>query len=145
MKTEEERALRILMVLLFACEPVHLGVTSKHSLLLIRGYPALQQGPAGCAANYPPQHQHNGAIIAAVTLRLDQTAQLYLGIQVTYSQPINLLAMSPNKGLGVGGGGRVYVSTHFHYIVVYVFRWGMGSTWLRLHPPGCALGLGGSL
>lgn len=121
MKTEEESALGIPMVLLFACKPVHLGVTSKHSLLLIRGYPALQQGPADCAANYPPQHQHNGAIIVAVTLRLDQTAQLYLGIQVTYSQPINSLAMSLNKGAGVDGVGGVYVSTHCHYIVVYLF------------------------
>lgn len=80
MKTEKESAPGVLMVLLLAREPVHLGVTSKHSPLLIRGYPALQRGPAGCAANYPPQHQHNGAIIAAVTLHLDQTAQLYLGI-----------------------------------------------------------------
>lgn len=33
------------MVLLLACEPVHLGVTSKHSPLLIRDFPALQQRP----------------------------------------------------------------------------------------------------
>lgn len=36
MKTEEEGTLPILMVLLLACKPVHSGVTSKHSLLLIR-------------------------------------------------------------------------------------------------------------
>lgn len=62
------------------------------------------KGPAGCASNYPLQHQHNGAIITAVTLRLGQTAHLYLG---TYSRPINLPDMSSNKGSGVGGGGGV--------------------------------------
>lgn len=41
MKTEEEGAVPILMVLLLAYELVHLGVTSKHSLLLIRDHPAL--------------------------------------------------------------------------------------------------------
>lgn len=53
--------------------------------------------------------------------------------------------MSQNKEGGMGGGSGVYASTHFHYVEVYVFGWGMGSTWLRLHPAGYAFGLGGSL
>lgn len=142
MKTEEEGA--VLMVLLLAREPVHLGVTSKHSPLLIRGYPALQQRPPPAVLlTTPPPNQHNGAIIAAVTLRLGQTAHLYLSIHVTYSRPINSPAMSASTGWA--GGGGVYASTPCHYAVVCVFGWGMGSTWLRLHPAGCAFGLGGSL
>lgn len=51
----------------------------------------------------------------AVMLRLGQTAHLYLSLYVTYSQPINLPAMSLNKGGEVGGSDEVYASTHFHY------------------------------
>lgn len=72
----------------------------------------------------PPQHQHNGAIITAVTLRLGQTAHLYLGIYVTYSRPINLPDMSSNEGSGVGGGGG---GIGKHTCRVYVFRWGDGE------------------
>ena len=79
----------------------------------------------------------------AVTLRLGQTAHLYLSIYVTYSRPINLPAKSPKKVGGVGVGGGEYASTRCHYVVVYGFGWGMGSSWLRLHSAGCAFGLGG--
>lgn len=58
--------------------------------------------------------------------------------------------MCLNKGdgvVGVGGGGGggghgVYASPRCHYVVASVLGWGMGSTWLRLHPAGCATAFG---
>lgn len=136
MKTEEEAALSILLPLLLARELVHLGVTSKHSTLLIRGYPALQQRPAGYAANYPPHQQHNGAIITAVTTRLCPTASFYLAVYITHSQPINSPATSLRKS-NRKQKKRTYSSTCLHYVLMYV-SWGLvgGYTWLRLQRAG---------
>jgi len=48
----------------------------------------------------------------AVTLRLGQTAHLYLRIYVTYSRTINLPATSQNKRGGPGGGSGVCMQAH---------------------------------
>lgn len=93
--------------------------------------------PAGCVTNYHPQHHHNE------TLRYYSVRQRnFMLAYVLFSHRKFTCHIPWIKG--VVAVGSVSIHCTLHYVLVYVLVWGMGNSWLRLHPAGCASGLWGS-
>lgn len=122
----------------YCYEPVHFGVTSKHSPLLIRDYPPLA-AKALLAVPLTTPFNINTMEPSLRPLRYALARQHTFISAHTHGQLIYLTCLQIKAVEWVVGVG------YCHYVGVYVFGWGMVSTWFRLHPAGCAFRQGTSL